>query len=280
MGRAPPQGRGMASEEDPALRRKKEKEALAAATPTEEIEALVEQRERCRLKKEFAAADELREELRNLGVIILDKERPFRWKSLDGREGEVPSFHSLGAARGVGPHAALRALGRMQPCTLSREDIMAMVGERERYRLKKQFESADVVRNQLLSNGVEFGDRAGIWTTQDGSLSGPIPTFQELIDEVPPEEWQGEVVKLAAASGPSSGSAKREPALGCPRCGSKEHLSEAECNIPKRSREAVAEARSRESAADELERFLQQGSDFRRGPLASAAKRSRTGPGW
>lgn len=58
-----------------------------------EINTLVVQREKARQSSDFATADKIRQELKQFGVDILDKEKI--WRSTDGRQGPVPSWTAI-----------------------------------------------------------------------------------------------------------------------------------------------------------------------------------------
>ena len=66
---------------------------------TEEIELLLQQRERCRFKKDFGGADRIRAELLRRGVEIRDNPKHHGaehfWKARNGREGPLPKFDEL-----------------------------------------------------------------------------------------------------------------------------------------------------------------------------------------
>merc|ERR1712008_662026 len=60
----------------------------------EEILWLIGVREKLRYKKEFQAADDLRNALRNsLSLELFEKEK--RWSTADGRQGAIPMFSDL-----------------------------------------------------------------------------------------------------------------------------------------------------------------------------------------
>merc|ERR1711862_15615 len=58
-----------------------------------EINAIVIQREKARLRKDFATSDMIRDELKARGVELYDKD--LEWKSNDGRRGKIPTFDMI-----------------------------------------------------------------------------------------------------------------------------------------------------------------------------------------
>merc|ERR1711862_35363 len=58
-----------------------------------EINALVIQREKARLRKDFATSDMIRDEMKARGVELYDKD--LEWKSSDGRRGKMPTFDMI-----------------------------------------------------------------------------------------------------------------------------------------------------------------------------------------
>merc|ERR1711862_1056190 len=58
-----------------------------------EINAVVIQREKARLRKDFATSDMIRDEMKARGVELYDKD--LEWKSSDGRRGKIPTFDMI-----------------------------------------------------------------------------------------------------------------------------------------------------------------------------------------
>ena len=94
--------------------------------------AVLAQRERARALKDWAAADKLRDSLKNRGVEIYDPQGI--WKASDGRIGVI-----VGAARG-GALAGGVALG------LADAAIIAMIEQREMARKLKDWDVGDKIR--------------------------------------------------------------------------------------------------------------------------------------
>jgi len=73
--------------------------------PTDlEITTLVVQREKARQSGDWGTADMVRNELKQFGVDIFDKDK--MWRSTDGRSGPVPSWTIIQAGDGLGGAAA------------------------------------------------------------------------------------------------------------------------------------------------------------------------------
>mmetsp|Transcript_27656 Transcript_27656/g.87894 ORF Transcript_27656/g.87894 Transcript_27656/m.87894 type:complete len:411 (-) Transcript_27656:191-1423(-) len=138
----------------------------------EEILRLVAERESLRQARRFAESDAIREELRMMGVELYDKEK--EWRARDGRRG------------------ALFTAGPIE-CMLTDADISELIRSREEARKQKDWEQADLLRDDLRSKGVELDDREGIWRTSNGrsgrysgtplqsSVAGP--TIRKLVAE-------------------------------------------------------------------------------------------------
>jgi len=121
------------------------------------IKNLVQQREQARARKDFARSDELRNQLKAMGVEIYDKEK--MWKASNGASGVVLGYRGMGG-----------------PTDL---EITTLVVQRERARQNKDFALSDVIRTELKAVGVEIYDKEKIWKASDGR-QGPVPSFDQL----------------------------------------------------------------------------------------------------
>jgi len=110
------------------------------------IQEMILDREEARRGKDFARADMVRDELRNHGVELDDKEAI--WRTAGGRMGTYT--------------------GGPQPPVINGETIRQLVAERERLRAQQNFEAADELRRQLSTLGVEIFDNERVWRTRDG----------------------------------------------------------------------------------------------------------------
>mmetsp|Transcript_33997 Transcript_33997/g.97662 ORF Transcript_33997/g.97662 Transcript_33997/m.97662 type:complete len:434 (-) Transcript_33997:135-1436(-) len=132
-----------------------------------EIQARVQEREEARRAKEWERSNIVRDELRNLGVELNDKDNV--WRTLFGRQG---SFTGQ-AVRGAG---------------ISGQQIVGYVAERDRYRLVQDFDNADKVRASLAQHGVELFDAERLWKATDGRQGVIIPGGVEIISAWPDYE--------------------------------------------------------------------------------------------
>eukprot|EP00928_Gymnodinium_smaydae_P008668 TRINITY_DN1315_c0_g1_i1.p1 TRINITY_DN1315_c0_g1~~TRINITY_DN1315_c0_g1_i1.p1 ORF type:complete len:481 (+),score=115.80 TRINITY_DN1315_c0_g1_i1:95-1444(+) len=130
-----------------------------AGLPEEQIRALVAERERARAVQDFQHADEVRKHLLSLGVELFDNERV--WRCLDGRQGTIVT----GGADIV-------------QCNLTDGDIQGRVQAREEARSRKDWASADMIRDELRRGGVELLDREEKWKTTDGRSGAYNPAAQ------------------------------------------------------------------------------------------------------
>jgi len=122
-----------------------------------QIKALVQQREQARANKDFTRSDEIREELKTMGVEVFDKEK--MWRSTSGASGVILGYHARGG-----------------PTDL---EITTLVVQREKVRQSGDFGTSDMIRNELRAVGVEIYDKEKIWKASDGR-QGPVPTWQQV----------------------------------------------------------------------------------------------------
>eukprot|EP00927_Polykrikos_kofoidii_P048998 TRINITY_DN43150_c0_g1_i1.p1 TRINITY_DN43150_c0_g1~~TRINITY_DN43150_c0_g1_i1.p1 ORF type:complete len:546 (-),score=90.24 TRINITY_DN43150_c0_g1_i1:99-1577(-) len=131
---------------------------MAMSAPTEEvILQYIAERESLKQARRFAESDNIRDQLRNMGVEVYDKEK--EWRSRDGRKG--PLFTA-------GP----------APCTLSDAEIFERITAREDARSAKDWAKADIYRDDLRRNGVELDDRSRTWRTATGRCGTYSGTVQ------------------------------------------------------------------------------------------------------
>lgn len=121
------------------------------------IRLLVQQREQARAGKDFARSDQLRDELKTMGVELLDKDKI--WRSSSGLSGCIIGYRTAGA---------------------SDKEINALLQQREKARHSSDYDKADMIRQELKGFGVDIYDRDKIWKASDGR-SGPVPSWNEVL---------------------------------------------------------------------------------------------------
>mmetsp|Transcript_94522 Transcript_94522/g.187307 ORF Transcript_94522/g.187307 Transcript_94522/m.187307 type:complete len:442 (-) Transcript_94522:30-1355(-) len=121
-----------------------------------QIKELVKQREQARSNKDFTRSDEIREELKQLGVEVYDKEK--MWRAKNGASGVIIGWHS-----------------KTGPTDL---EITTLVVQREKARQSSDWATSDMIRNELRAVGVEIYDKEKVWKVQDGR-QGPVPSWQD-----------------------------------------------------------------------------------------------------
>eukprot|EP00928_Gymnodinium_smaydae_P079515 TRINITY_DN6341_c0_g2_i1.p1 TRINITY_DN6341_c0_g2~~TRINITY_DN6341_c0_g2_i1.p1 ORF type:complete len:421 (-),score=97.27 TRINITY_DN6341_c0_g2_i1:160-1344(-) len=113
------------------------------------IKNMVADRERFRAMQDFDAADDMRRQLREMGVEVFDNERV--WKSSDGQQGRIIT----------GGH-------KEDTCFMNEYDIVQRVAQREQARSQKNWAVADSIRDELRRNGIELLDNQKMWSAADG----------------------------------------------------------------------------------------------------------------
>lgn len=124
---------------------------------TMHIKSLVSARERARATKQFEEADRLREELKQLGVELMDKEKIWTQAS-SSRRGVILGYQQDG------------------PTTL---EVQALVYRREKARQEGDFELGDLIRRELQVHKVMIFDKDKMWKGPNGQ-SGVVPTWSEV----------------------------------------------------------------------------------------------------
>lgn len=155
------------------------------------IKSLVNQREQARAKKDFTRSDELRDQLKGMGVEVFDKEK--MWKSSTGATGVVLGYRGLGG-----------------PTDL---EITTLVAQREKARQNKDWTLSDNIRNELKAVGCEIYDKEKVWKTNDGR-QGPVPSYQQVGGTAMPGVMPG--VGGCSGVGMMSSAKQSTPIIGTP----------------------------------------------------------------
>lgn len=138
-----------------------------------EVQARVQDREDARKAKDWDLADKLREDLRDDGVELNDRE--MCWRTSGGRTGTY-----------TGSPTASQMTGSA---------IRKMVAERERHRAAHDFDSADAIRQELQSLGVELYDNERLWRCSDGRQGFIITGGAEVNCTLKDAEIQSQVAQ-------------------------------------------------------------------------------------
>lgn len=125
-----------------------------------QIKSLVRQREESRSTKDFGRSDQIREELKGMGVDIYDKDKI--WKSKSGHCGVVIGYNAGG---GSGP----------SPTDM---EIHTLVEQREKARQTSDWKMGDMIRDELKQWGVDIFDKDKVWRCSDGR-NGPVPQWAQ-----------------------------------------------------------------------------------------------------
>jgi len=124
--------------------------------PLSHVKSLVHQREQARANKDFPRGDQLREELKSLGVELFDKEK--LWRGKDGSSGVIIGFQAGGG-----------------PTDL---EVTTLIAQREKARQNSDFSTADMIRDELKQFGVTIQDKEKSWKSVDGRTGG-VPMYNE-----------------------------------------------------------------------------------------------------
>ena len=116
----------------------------AAALSDDEIDRLVKEREQARFTSDYKTADRLRDTLEKHGVHLDTKEN--KWQAADGRSGpigpvNISAAHAQKAARAGAPKMPV-------------EEIESILVQREQARARRDYKTADVLRDTLEKHGV------------------------------------------------------------------------------------------------------------------------------
>jgi len=122
------------------------------------IKYLVQMREQARAAKDWAQSDKIRDDLKEIGVEVYDKEK--MWRAKSGASGCI-----IGYRGSAGP---------------TDMEISALVVQREKARQSSDYSTADQVRDELKAAGVEIYDKEKVWRASDGR-SGPVPAWAAIV---------------------------------------------------------------------------------------------------
>jgi len=125
---------------------------------TAHIKELVQTREQARAAKDFAKSDQIRDELKSMGIELQDKDK--MWKSKDGKAGIIIGYRSGGGPTDV--------------------EINTLVAQREKARAANDYAISDMIRDELKRFGVDIKDKEKVWRVTDGR-SGIVPSWDVVM---------------------------------------------------------------------------------------------------
>uniref|UniRef100_A0A7S4D978 Uncharacterized protein n=1 Tax=Heterosigma akashiwo TaxID=2829 RepID=A0A7S4D978_HETAK len=140
-------------------------------SPTDDvaaIDSLLGERLRSKLRRDFDTADSIRYTLeKDYGVTVWDKEKIWTTSAeRPGRRGggQDRPQRMAGEERDFGPtgHDYQQTGGPIDPqhCSLTEDEINALLADRLRAKMSRNFDHADMVKAQLDSAGVSVNDKA------------------------------------------------------------------------------------------------------------------------
>ncbi|CAE8683871.1 unnamed protein product, partial [Polarella glacialis] len=132
----------------------------------EHIKYLIQLREQARAAKDYSQSDSIRDELKALGVELLDKDKLWKHK-VNGLQGVIIGYSNNGG--------------------ITDTEIATLVVQREKARIAKDFALSDVIRDELKSCGCDIMDKQKVWKTSDGR-SGLVPSWSMITGQPGPGE--------------------------------------------------------------------------------------------
>jgi cysteinyl-tRNA synthetase len=115
----------------------------------EHLLLILETREQWRHAKDWARADAIKEALRATGIEVCDRDKT--WVNVDGSRGNYGGI-----------------MGGQSKCLLTDEEILALVDERIKARVLRDYTKADAIKAELKDKGVSTYDKECIWIACDG----------------------------------------------------------------------------------------------------------------
>jgi len=138
------------------VRRRRRDRRDTAPIDAEAVEALLQERSEFRRQRDFNNADAVRDELRQMGVMVVDKSMTW-YVSFDDDRSRYSRSDQAGSYR--------RQQGDDAPIDEAR--VMQLLSERSSFRRNRDFQSADAVRDELRDLGVVVRDKEGVWFVEE-----------------------------------------------------------------------------------------------------------------
>ena len=149
------------------------------------VEELVEERADAKARRDYAAADAIRDQLNAMGISVDDRSR--EWRVADA------------------PYCR----GRGDTADVDVATVEALVSERSRAKIAAEYDTADAIRDRLRNEfGVSVDDRVREWVV-DGSPSVAPAAPEPVVDDEPfvvvdaPTEEPAAAAEEAPAGGQS-----------------------------------------------------------------------------
>jgi len=146
----------------------------ASTLSDEEIDRLVKEREQARFTSDYKTADRIRDTLEKHGIHLDTKEN--KWQAADGRSGPI-GLVNVSAAHAQ--KAARSGVTKSMPL----EEIERILVQREQARARRDYKTADVLRDTLEKHGVYIDAKENKWHASDGR-TGAIVMSSLSDDEV------------------------------------------------------------------------------------------------
>jgi len=177
----------------------------------DEINALLADRLRAKMSRNFDHADMVKAQLDSAGVSVNDKAKAWRadgeafsfprqggevvgkekiWTTSAERPGRRGGWQDrpqrmAGEERDFGPtgHDYQQTGGPIDPqhCSLTEDEINALLADRLRAKMSRNFDHADMVKAQLDSAGVSVNDKARAWRADGEAFTFPRPRGFALV---------------------------------------------------------------------------------------------------
>jgi len=150
------------------------------------VEELVEERADAKARRDYAAADAIRDQLNAMGISVDDRSR--EWRVADA------------------PYC--RARGDSAPVDV--DTVEALVSERSQAKIAGEYDTADAIRDRLRNEfGVSVDDRVKEWVVDAQPRAAPAPAAEPVVDDEPfvvvdaPTEEPAAAAEEAPAGGQS-----------------------------------------------------------------------------
>ena len=153
------------------------------------VEELVEERADAKARRDYAAADAIRDQLNAMGISVDDRSR--EWRVADA------------------PYA--RARGDSAPVDV--DTVEALVSERSRAKIAGEYDTADAIRDRLRNEfGVSVDDRVKEWVV-DSPAAAPAPVVDDepfVVVDAPVAEEPVAAAEEAPAAPAAGGQSEEE----------------------------------------------------------------------